>query len=144
MVRTAKNINQLRIINALFYVSISRDHRYFMEVVSKHSGGSGRDPLPREMEEGNQLLSPRGNGQPDSSPDGADPGGPIPVDGGNKAGGRSYQKVPSIATSALADAAEQQGGVAEESGGAGGAGGAQQANGDASRNEGSPHEFAMV
>lgn len=112
-----------------------------MEVVSKHSGRSDSDSLPRKMEEGaQQLLSPRGNGQPDPTPGSTDAAAPIPADGGSKAGGRSYQKLPSIATSALADA-EQQGDVAD---GPGGAGGAQEGDGGAGRNDGGPNEFAMV
>lgn len=114
-----------------------------MEVVSKHSGGKGNGSLSQKLEEGTQLLSPTtGNGQPDPSPRGsAAPAAPTPADGGSKAGGRIYQKLPSIATSALADAAQLED-VAEASGGAGGA---QQGGGGASRNEGGGAlEFAMV
>lgn len=111
-----------------------------MEVVSKHSGDKGRDSLSRKLEEGTQLLYPTGNdnGQPSPFLGSITSTATIPADGGgggNKADGKSYKHLPSIATIALADAG-QQGDVTEESGGAGGE---QKRNGDASRNE-----FAMV
>lgn len=114
--------------------------RYYMEVVSKHSGGNGKNALIRNLEEGTQLLSPTANGKPNPIPGTTTPAGEFPADGGNKAGGRNYQQLPAIATSALAGT-QQEGHVTEVPRGGGGA---QDGGGDASRTEGPPLEFAMV
>lgn len=114
--------------------------RYFIEVVHKHSGGKGKDTLSRRLEAGTQLLPVTGNGQPNPTPGSTDPVDTVRAESGDRVGGRSYQRLPSIATSALAGVG-QQGDVPEESGGTDGE---RQGDGDASRKEAGALEFAMV
>lgn len=114
------------------------DTRYYKEVVSKHSGGSGKDSVPRKLEEGKKNQPESANPAPESATAAAT----IPANNGIGAGENNYKRLPPPATSALAGVGRQRH-AAEEPGGAG-TGAAQQGNGDASRSERSPLEFAMV